>query len=346
MRDVGWKDDRPFLSQQERNMVEFVQKARRRESSRRKFLSALGALPVAAAFPRRVLAQASSGTLKIGLHKAMIYTPAILVRDRLKNLKVELVYFSAPSDVVTALVSNSIDVAYTGLTIAAIARSKGQPITVVANAGEKGSAIMVRSENPAKSLADLKGKKIGTQPGGIQDVLLREELKKANLGPNDVELLRLTYAEMPLTLARGGVDAYSGNEPSSTQAVRDGYARVLAYPYDNPVGGINGGILTTDSAVSGRADMVQEMVAAHAKAANDLQADPAEWASVASKEWGFDKETLKLAAPNVSLRWQMDDAFKKSYVAYMTRLQEISLLGSLPDLSKLVNTEFVSKLTF
>jgi NitT/TauT family transport system substrate-binding protein len=320
-------------------MVEFVQKARRRESSRRKFLSALGALSVAAALPRRVFAQASSGSLKIGLHKAMIYTPALLVRDRLKNLKVELVYFSAPSDVVTALVSNSIDVAYTGLTIAAIARSKGQPITVVANAGEKGSAIMVRSENPAKSLADLKGKKIGTQPGGIQDVLLREELKKANVNPNDVELLRLTYAEMPLTLARGDVEAYSGNEPSCTQAVRDGYARVLVYR-------INGGILTTDSAVSGRADMVEAMVAAHAKAAHDLQADPDELASVASKEWGFDKETLKLAAPNVSLRWQMDDAFKKSYVTYMTRLQEISLLGSLPDLSKLVNTQFVSKLKF
>jgi len=321
-------------------MAKFPMDFQQRKTTRRSVLAGLGALPVAAGLGRRSFAQTAS-PLRIGLHKAMIYAPALLVRDRLKDHKVELVYFNAPGDVTTALVSNSIDVAYTGLTIAAIARSKGQPITV-----EKGSAIMVRADGPYQSLADLKGKKIGTQPGGIQDVLLREELKKVKLGPNDVELLRLAYGEMPLTLARGSVDAFSGNEPSCTQAVRDGYARVLAYPYDNPVGGINGGILTTDSAISGRTDLVRDMVAAHAKAAHDLQADPEEWASVVNKEWGFDKATVKQAAPNVGLRWQMDEDFKKHYDAYMNRLQEIGLLGAPPDLSKLVNTQFISDLKF
>jgi len=326
-------------------MARFPMDVQRRRATRRSVLAALGALPIAASLGRHTFAQNAS-PLRIGLHKAMIYAPALLVRDRLKNYKVELIYFNAPGDVVTALISNSIDLAYTGLTIAAIARSKGQPITVVANAGEKGSAIMVRADSPHETLADLKGKKIGTQPGGIQDVLLREELKKAKLDPNDVELLRLAYGEMPLALARGSVDAISGNEPSCTQAIRDGYARLLLYPYDNPVGSINGGILTTDSTVSGRADLVRDMVAAHAKATHDLRTDPEEWASVVNKEYGFDKSVVKQAAPNVDLKWQMDEGFKQHYEAYITRLREIGLLDTPPDLAKLVNTQFISDLRF
>lgn len=305
---------------------------------RRAFLGGLAALPLATALPARAQ---SGGALKVGLHKAMIASPALLLAEELPDWSIELLYFSAPADMAAALVAGSLDLGYTGLTIAAIGRSKGQPLTVISNAAERGSAIMVRTESTATSLADLKGKKIGTQPGGIQDILLREELAKANVGLDEVELVRLSYADMPLALSRGDVDAYSGNEPNSTQAIIDGYAKVLLYPYENPVGGINLGIVTTDSVVAGKPDMLRTLVGAHEKAVKKLSDDPDTWASLVSGTWGFDVQTIRRAADNVALRTQMDEQFVSSYSAYIDRLEELKLLSPKPDMAKLVDRQFL-----
>jgi len=292
-----------------------------------------------------VSAAAQSGqTIRIAVVKATVLAPALLVQKHLPpGSKTEITYFTTPGDMTNALLSDSIDLAYIGLTIAAVARSKDQPIVVVANQAGKGTAIVARADSPIKSIADLKGKRIGNLPNSIHDILLREELRKANLKLEDVTLIRLAPADMPAALQRGDVDAFSGNEPNSTQTIMAGYGRVVMYPYDNPVGTINVGVLSSERITRNKPDMLRAWAQAHARATDELAKNPDQWADLVTKEWGYDRGATRRSMDNIALKWQMDEQFMSQMAAFTDRLKGLGVIQSTPDLNKLVVREFVDQ---
>lgn len=292
-----------------------------------------------------VSAAAQSGqTIRIAVVKATVLAPALLVQKHLPpGWKTEITYFTTPGDMTNALLSDSIDLAYIGLTIAAVARSKDQPIVVVANQAGKGTAIVARADSPIKSIADLKGKRIGNLPNSIHDILLREELRKANLKLEDVTLIRLAPADMPAALQRGDVDAFSGNEPNSTQTIMAGYGRVVMYPYDNPVGTINVGVLSSERITRNKPDMLRAWAQAHARATDELAKNPDQWADLVAKEWGYDRGATRRSMDNIALKWQMDEQFMSQMAAFTDRLKGLGVIQSTPDLNKLVVREFVDQ---
>lgn len=286
----------------------------------------------------------SPQTIRMAVVKATVLAPSLLAQKHLPpGWKTEITYFTTPGDMTNALLSDSVDLAYIGLTIAAVARSKDQPIVVVANQAGKGTAIIARTDSPIKSIADLKGKKIGNLPNSIHDILLREELRKANLKLEEVTLIRLAPADMPAALQRGDVDAFSGNEPNSTQVVMAGYGRVVMYPYDNPVGTINVGVLSSERIVKNKADMLRVWAQAHAKATEELSKNPDQWADLVAKEWGYDRNATRRSMDNIELKWQMDERFMSQMAAFADRLRGLGVIQSVPDLNKLVVREFVGQ---
>jgi ABC-type nitrate/sulfonate/bicarbonate transport system substrate-binding protein len=60
------------------------------------------------------------------------------------------------------------DVAYTGVTVGIVARSRDQPIVVVANGAAKGTAIVAKNTSDIRTIADLKGKRVGNLPLSIK----------------------------------------------------------------------------------------------------------------------------------------------------------------------------------
>ena len=283
-------------------------------------------------------------TIRMAVVKATVLAPSLLAQKHLPpGWKTEITYFTTPGDMTNALLSDSVDLAYIGLTIAVVARSKDQPIVVVANQAGKGTAIVARTDSTIKSIADLKGKKIGNLPNSIHDILLREELRKANLKLDEVTLIRLAPADMPAALQRGDVDAFSGNEPNSTQAVMTGYGRVVMYPYDNPVGTINVGVLSSERVVKNKADMLRVWAQAHAKATEELSKNPDQWADLVTKEWGYDRAATRRSMDNIELKWQMDERFMSQMAAFTDRLKGLGVIQSIPDLNKLVVREFVGQ---
>jgi NitT/TauT family transport system substrate-binding protein len=283
-------------------------------------------------------------TIRMAVVKATVLAPSLVAQKHLPpGWKTEITYFTTPGDMTNALLSDSVDLAYIGLTIAAVARSKDQPIVVVANQAGKGTAIVARTDSPIKSIADLKGKKIGNLPNSIHDILLREELRKANIKLDEVTLIRLAPADMPAALQRGDVDAFSGNEPNSTQAVMTGYGRVVMYPYDNPVGTINVGVLSSERVVKNKADMLRVWAQAHAKATDELSKNPDQWADLVTKEWGYDRAATRRSMDNIELKWQMDERFMSQMAAFTDRLKGLGVIQTIPDLNKLVVREFVGQ---
>ena len=123
-----------------------------------------------------VTAQAQSPqTIRMAVVKATVLAPSLLVQKHLPpGWKTDITYFTVPGDMTNALLTDSVDLAYIGVTIGVVARSKDQPIVIVANQAGKGTAIVARANSPIKSIADLKGKRVGNLPTSIHDILLRE----------------------------------------------------------------------------------------------------------------------------------------------------------------------------
>lgn len=71
------------------------------------------------------------------------------------------------------------------------------------------SSLVVLKDGPIKSIADLKGKKVGYSVGGFEDALLGAMLEKHGLTVKDVELINVNFSLSP-SLISGQVDAVIG----------------------------------------------------------------------------------------------------------------------------------------
>lgn len=71
------------------------------------------------------------------------------------------------------------------------------------------NTLLVKKSGPIKTLADLKGKRIGYSVAGIEDTLIAVLLKSAHLQRDDVELVNVNFSLTPALMA-GQVDAVIG----------------------------------------------------------------------------------------------------------------------------------------
>ena len=310
-------------------------------TSRRRLIVGGAAMALAgAAGLGRAAAQAPK-TMRVGVHKGVVFVPSLLLQSILGTAwNVELSYFGSPADMANAIVSRSIDVGYTGATIAAIARSKGQPIVIVATSAGKGTAIIVGAKTDIRKLEDLRGKTVGQVVGGIQDVQLREELRLVGMTMKDVNPIAIAFSDLPAALQNGSIDAFCGGEPASTKTIEDGYGRLLKYPYDTPVGTINAGILARETLVQENPDLLKAFVGAHREAVTRLRGNPDEAAELAFKNWGFALATARKALDNVDLRWVIDDGFMSDLANYMARMKDLGIIATVPDINGLVVRDF------
>ncbi len=71
------------------------------------------------------------------------------------------------------------------------------------------SSLVVLADSPIKSIADLKGRKVGFSVGGFEDALLGAMLNKHGLTLEDVKLINVNFSLSP-SLMSGQVDAVIG----------------------------------------------------------------------------------------------------------------------------------------
>ena len=250
--------------------------------------------------------------------------------------------FTNPADQKVALLAGSLDMCGTTLAHAIHSASRGQPVVLVAALCNKCSALVVKKGGPVKTITDLKGKRIGYVPGTMHEILLRETLTRNGLSPEkDVRLIRVDFFDMGMALARGDIDAFLSGEPFPTLAVDQGYGEILSYPYyDESVGAINAGMLVRRETIEKNPELVLELVTAHARATEYLQAHPDIWLKRASL-FGTDLRILEKAAPNMALAWKMDADFVRRARALGERMQALGVIKKQPDYDALFDLSFV-----
>jgi hypothetical protein len=89
---------------------------------------------------------------------------------------------------------------------AAIVYAAGQPVT-------NGQGILVQSNSPIRSIADLKGKRVGFTKGSSAHNIVVQTLEKAGLNYADITPVYLTPPDAGPAFANGSIDAWSIWDP-------------------------------------------------------------------------------------------------------------------------------------
>ena len=258
------------------------------------------------------------------------------------NDRIQIVPFTNPADMKTALLAGSLDMCGTTLVTAITAVSKGEPVVIVSGLSNKCSAFVVANDSEVRTLADLRDKKIAYVPGTMHHLLLLEALRGSGLDPQkDVSLIRIDFFDMGQALAQGNIDAFYSGEPYPSLAVSEGYGRILLYPDDKEgFGIINSAMMTTKDKIKSEPEVIQKLVSAHVKATEDLNMNTGKWLEKAA-EFGTDKKVLEIAANNIQLFWNIDETYLKRVEALAQRMKDQGLITEVPDIEAMFDLSFL-----
>jgi NitT/TauT family transport system substrate-binding protein len=112
-------------------------------------------------------------------------------------------------------------------------REQGLPIKIVYLGHRDGSTVMVRTDDPAKSLKDLKGKSFAVPSfASNQYLVIRKLMEDQGMQEGDINFKQMAPPDMPVALQSKAIDAYFVGEPHCAKAEVDGFGRVLYHAKD------------------------------------------------------------------------------------------------------------------
>jgi len=224
-------------------------------------------------------AQNDADTVRLGYFPNVTHAPALVgleegfFEDALGDTTLETQFFNAGPDVITALLSDSLDASYIGPnpTVAAFTQSDGA-VQVVSGAASGGAYLVVKPD--IKNAKDLEGKTLASpQLGNTQDVALRSWLKKKGLetdtaGGGDV---KIQPQENSVTLTSFQDDAIDGAwvpEPWATRLVDEGGGKILVDEADLWPDGkyVTTNLLVNKAFLDDNPDIVQRLLTGHVEA--------------------------------------------------------------------------------
>ncbi len=227
------------------------------------------------------------GQLRLGYFPNITHGPALIgvqegifERD-ITAMAVTPEKFATGTEAVAAMLSGSLDASYMGMgpVITTLSRAPGS-LRVVAGVGEAGAVLVVRRGAGIRSVADLRGKRIGFPGfGNTQDLTLRIVLNQAGLSTDrsdpDVRLVRIRNADLQTAFERGALDAALPPEPWGALLEQAGIADVLL-PADRILGGrYPTTVLVVRSAFAdANPEAVEQLLAANRRVV-ELARDPA-----------------------------------------------------------------------
>jgi sulfonate transport system substrate-binding protein len=208
---------------------------------RRVFLTA--SLAGIAATAAGSFASADVRELRIGYQKngvLVIARQQAVLEKRLapSGVSVDWVEFSSGPPMMEAMNAGSIDFGQVGDTPPIFAQAAGANIVYVAGQPiTNGQGILVRPDSGIRTVADLKGKRVGLAKGSSAHNVTIIALEKAGLQYSDITPVYLNPPDAAAAFARGSIDAWAIWDPYFAIGEIKGGGRVLVQA--NEVGKTN-----------------------------------------------------------------------------------------------------------
>ncbi len=177
--------------------------------------------------------------LRVGFQKTSL--PVIAQQQKLiekslapEGTTVKWVEFTAGPPLVEALNVGSIDLGWTGDAPPIFGQAAGANFVYVAAlpSNGKGEAIFVKPDSPIRSVADLKGHKVGVTKGSSAQNLLAVALEKAGVPYSEITPVYLSPADAAAAFASDKIDAWAVWDPFFAIAETRYHPRVLTTTAD------------------------------------------------------------------------------------------------------------------
>ena len=266
------------------------------------------------------VATAETPKIKLGFAKCAHCLPMSLTPGLAKGVEIEATGFNSGNDVLTALVSKSIDVAQVTYLHYVTALDKGFDVVAVSGQINGGSECISSNKLPlagedwaafkafvVKAKAGGQPLKVAASRGNAQDIHMRGAFLKQGVDPNkDVQFVNIPNpADHFAALQREEIDMVCSVEPFASQIRLAGAGKHFVFPYDQAAGNLTNLIVTRSDVVASQRPGIQAVVGAVVALNEKLSADKGPWIDVINKLTGLDKtvanEALKNAAPDAAI---------------------------------------------
>jgi ABC-type nitrate/sulfonate/bicarbonate transport system substrate-binding protein len=263
-----------------------------------------------------------------------------------RGLKAEISEFSSGGDMMQAFIAGKLDIADGGsgrLVTLAATRPDFFYIIGIRQSGGDRYGLVVPANSGAKSIHELKGKKIGTVSGSGSNSTFRVYLQKNGLAEKDFQMVNMKVQDMQAALKQNLVDAAVAWEPQVALAETGGAGKRIV-----SMKGVNESpdfVLVSREFADAHPEAVARFLAAAGDEADLIRDNAAEAGQLAAgfmarKGVQADPKALGLALSRINVNPEV----RPEMITELTPIAESMLAANrikqMPDFNKLVNTRF------
>jgi ABC-type nitrate/sulfonate/bicarbonate transport system substrate-binding protein len=262
----------------------------------RAFHSVLAAAAVAMVLPGQASAQTK---ITIGIPTSppnIVHMPVIVAKElglyKKAGLDVDIVSLGDGVKVYRALLAGNIDLGLTPGAPTIIGRANGATVKALsANLPKLEASLVVRAD--IKTMADLKGKRIGIQePGGFADLLSRAVLRAAKIDPKDVNFVSIASEDVPALVANQVDTAILHVEQEMLAKSKVPELHAVARMWELQPKTLYTFLSATEKTIKDKPSIIQAVVAANIEATRIMYTEKAKVMPIFVKQTGYPEKIL------------------------------------------------------
>jgi NitT/TauT family transport system substrate-binding protein len=310
--------------------------------------STLAVLAAAFALP----AAATAEDLTVGLPTSppnIVHMPVVIANAlglyKKEGINVKIIALDGGVKVFRAMLAGNLDVGMSPGAVSIVARAKGSPTRDILANSNKFEASMVVRDN-VKTMADLKGKRIGIQqPGGFADINSRAVLRAAKIDPKDVSFVTIATEDVPALVANQVDTAILHVEQEMFAKSKVSGLHAIARMWELQPKTLYTVATVTESTIKNKRAALEAFVRANIEATRLLYTDKAKVLPVMVKETGYPEKVVTEAYDTLvkACIWDANSGLSPERVDFtanlMTKVGNIPA-GKTPKYDDVVDTSF------
>lgn len=263
------------------------------------------------------------------------------------GLDIEAAEFAGGSRLQQAMASGAIDIGLdTGPDLSLIV--KGAPVKgVAAMAGRPfDTGILVRNDGPIKTVADLKGKKIGASVvTALINYLTKSLSRHQGWGPDGINLVATGSPTASLAFVKTGeIEGMAGDLGTLYNAEQNGAGHVLVTFAEAVQDFHNYVIFATDDLIAAHPDQIRRFLAGWFDTIAFANANKEATIQIIAEQLRYEKGLVGRLYDTQMPMYSRDGKFDaKALAALAKSYVEVNILDREPDMSKLVTEAFLPK---
>ncbi len=260
---------------------------------------------------------AADAVLRIGDSKG-IYKALLTGAGEIDGVPyaVEWAEFPATAPALEALAAGAIDLRGSAAAPLIFALAAGAQIKAVAALRLQGrramDAILVLPNSPLHEVADLRGKKIGTNKGSVGHHLVLAALQHEHIPFDAVSIQFLLPADARAALLNGSVDAWSTWDPYVSIAEVQDRLRPIIDGSDLPM--TDGVLVSSSASIASKRALLKDFIGRLSRAQSWARQHPQDYAALYSRQTGLSLEVSDLMVRHMSYDYvPIDDAITRDH---------------------------------